>query len=91
MDKRTTGIIATVVTVLFCGCPGLGVCLWGGLTAAGLGTFETTFGTDTTTGQTPTWVGIVGLCAGLLLVLIPVAVGYFTLRNKPEGENVPAE
>lgn len=90
MDKRTTSIIAIVVSVLFCGCPGFGACLWGGLTAAGLGTYTTTFGDTTSSGQTPMALGIVGLCIGVLFMLIPVAVGFFTLRKKPETtENVP--
>ncbi len=33
MDKKTGGIIATIVAVLLCGCPGLCFCLFGAVTA----------------------------------------------------------
>ena len=36
MDTRTKGIIATIAAVLLCGCPGLLLCIFGGLTAAGV-------------------------------------------------------
>lgn len=85
MDKRTTSIIAIVVSVLLCGCPGFGACLWGGLIAAGLSTYTTTLGETTSSGQTPVGFGIVSLCIGVLLMLIPVAVAFFTLRKKPEN------
>ncbi len=41
VEKRTLGIILTIVTALFCGCPGMFICLLGGLSAAGLGTYTT--------------------------------------------------
>jgi hypothetical protein len=84
MDKRTTGIVATVAATLLCGLPGLCLCLFGALTAAGAMPYEYTLGSDSGTGTFPTVYGIVLLCVALILILIPVAVGYFTLRNKPE-------
>lgn len=83
MENRTTAIILTVVAVLLCGCPGMCVCLYGGLTAVGLGTYSSEFGDFVSTGQTPIWVGIVALCVGLLLMVVPVVVGVLTLRQKP--------
>jgi hypothetical protein len=85
MDRRTTGIIATVASGLLCGCPGLFLCLFGALSAAGLGTYE--LGTDT--GQIETGTGVLLLCVGILLALIPVAVGFFTLRNRPAVVTAP--
>ncbi len=83
MDKKTTGIIATVVSALLCGCPGLFLCLFGAASALGAGTFEL----GQRSGGVPKGVGVVLLCLGLLLALIPVGVGFFTLRNKPQEIN----
>ena len=33
MEKRTVGIVATVIAVLLCGCPGLLALCWGGIAA----------------------------------------------------------
>lgn len=80
MDKKTTGIIATVAAALLCGCPGLFLCVFGAASALGAGTFEL----GQRSGGVPKGVGVVLLCLGLLLALIPVVVGFFTLRNKPQ-------
>lgn len=80
MNNKNTGMIATVATVLLCGCPGLFLCLFGGLTAAGQGTFN-----DQSLSPA---VGFVLLCFSLILILIPVGVGFFTLRKKPETSGV---
>jgi hypothetical protein len=79
MDRRTTGIVATVASVLLCGCPGLFLCLFGALSVAGLGTYE--LGTDV--GRIESGTGAAILCLGLLLALIPLVVGFLTLRNRP--------
>ena len=79
MDKRTTGIIATVASVLLCGCPGIFLCIFGAATAMGGGTM--TLG-DTSQPMDPTF-GYV-LCLSLIFIAIPIAVGFFTLRKKPE-------
>jgi len=83
MQNKNTGIIATIAAVVLCGCPGLFLCLFGALTAAGQGTFN-----DASLSPT---VGIVLLCLSLIFILIPVGVGFFTLRKKPEvtTEEVP--
>lgn len=75
--NKNTGIIATVATALLCGCPGLFICLFGAITAAGQGTFN-----DASLDPT---VGYVMLCLSLIFILIPIAVGFFTLRKKPEA------
>ena len=84
MDRRTTGIVATIASTLLCGLPGLCLCLFGALTATGLMPYEYSLGTETGTGQLPSTWGFVTLCVALILILIPVAVGFFTLRKKPE-------
>ncbi len=77
MTNKNTGIIATVAAVLLCGCPGLFLCLFGALTAAGQGTFN-----DASLSPS---VGFALVCFALILILIPVGVGFFTLRKKPEA------
>jgi hypothetical protein len=88
MDKRTTSIIATVVAALFCGCPGLFSVCWGAMFAV----ISQIPGAeiDVMGSSDPSqalFTGIGALCGGLLLVLIPIAVGFFTLRKK---EDAPA-
>lgn len=91
MDRKTVGIIATVLTALFCGCPGLFTCLFGVLTALGLGTWTSSLGVQEYTGEIPTGSGYVMICVGVVFVLIPILVGIFTLRRKPQPpvEEVP--
>lgn len=74
MNDRNTGIIATIAAALLCGCPGLFLCLFGALTAAGQGTFNEA-------SLSPT-VGYTLVCLSLLMLLIPVGVGFFTLRKR---------
>jgi len=77
MNNKNTGIIATIATVVLCGCPGLFLCLFGALTAAGKGTFNNS--------NLPPTVGFVLLCLSLILILIPVGVGFFMMRKKPDA------
>jgi hypothetical protein len=74
MKNKTGGIIATLATLLLCGLPGLILLCMG---AAGIITPRPP--------DTPT-TGYVALlafiCVGLLLMLIPPVVAFFTLRNK---------
>jgi len=76
MNNKNTGIIATIASVVLCGCPGLFLCLFGALTAMGKGTFNES--------SLPNTTGFVLLCLSLIFILIPVGVGFFTLRKKPE-------
>ncbi|RCK77008.1 MAG: hypothetical protein ANABAC_3433 [Anaerolineae bacterium] len=80
MDKKTVGLIATIATVFLCGCPGIFLCIFGAASAFGAGTFEL----GEQSGQIPPSAGIPILCLGLLLMVVPVAVGFFTLRKKPQ-------
>jgi hypothetical protein len=82
MQNRTMGIIATVATSVICGCLALMSCIWGGLIASGT-PIDVTSGGVTAQQTLPSSVGFVLLCLSLLLILVPVAVGFFTLRKKP--------
>jgi len=66
-------------------------CIWGGMIAS-----NTPFTVTSTTGQEsvqtfPTTVGYVLLCLSVLMILVPVLVGFFTLRKKPEVAPVSDE
>ncbi len=89
MDKRTLGIILTIGTVLFCGCPGLGLCLAGGITAAGYGNYVDLQGRSSIV---PTGYGYGILCLGIVFVAIPIVIGVLMLRKPkavPPADNVP--
>ena len=77
MNNKNTGMIATIATVVLCGCPGLFMCLFGAITATGNGSFNEA-------SLSPT-VGIALICVALIFILIPAGVGFFTLRKKPES------
>ena len=82
MNNKNTGMIATIAAVVLCGCPGLFLCLFGALTAIGKGTLNNS-------NLSPS-VGFGLLCLSLIFVLIPVVVGFFTLRKKKDtGEATP--
>lgn len=87
MDKRTIGIIAVIVTVLCCGCPGLGMCLGGVLTLLGFGTYNVDLPGSSESGQTPPAYGLVFLCLAVIFIAIPVIVAIVTLR-KPKAVEV---
>ena len=84
MNNKNTGMIATIATVILCGCPGLFMCIFGAVTATGNMPFTTEMNGVSNSGTMPAGAGIAMLCFSLILILIPVAVGFFTLRKKPE-------
>ena len=84
MENKTVAIIATIAAVLLCGCPGIFLCVFGAITAMGNMPYSVTdFAGNTSTGSMPTSWGFAFLCVALIFILIPIAVGFFTLRNKP--------
>jgi hypothetical protein len=82
--NRNTAMIVTGATALLCGCPGLvSACM--GLMFAVVSLVP---GADidmmgSSDPQSALTFGIGGLCVGLILIVIPVVVGFLTLRNKP--------
>jgi hypothetical protein len=84
MQNRTIGIVATVLTALACGCASLFSCIWGFTIASGTPIDVTTNGVTTPQTISPA-VGYGLLCLSLVMILVPVAVGFFTLRKKPEA------
>jgi len=91
MQNKNTGIIATIAAVVLCGCPGLFLCIFGAVTATGNMPFNTELNGVSNSGTLPSTVGFVMLCLALIFILIPVGVGFFTLRKKPEvtTEEIP--
>ncbi len=94
MDKKTTGLIATIAAVLLCGCPGLfGLCFGATSVLAGLmpGSDIDVFGSSDPGAATT--MGFVFLCLSVIFIAIPIVVGVVTLRKKPAedgGEAPPA-
>ena len=83
MQNRTIGIVATVLTSIFCGCFSIMSCVWGVIIARGTPVNVTSNGITTPQTFSPT-IGYVLLCLSVFMILVPAAVGFFTLRKKPE-------
>ena len=85
MDKRTLGIIGLVVTVLFCGLPGLcGLCAGPIFVMVGMipGAEIDMFGSSEPSAAIAYGIGT--LCVSVLFVAIPVVIGFLTLRKKSD-------
>ncbi|MDO9303521.1 MAG: hypothetical protein Q7T89_19180 [Anaerolineales bacterium] len=83
--NKNTGMIATIAAALLCGCPGLFMCIFGAVTATGNMPYTTELNGVSSSGTMPAGAGIAMLCFSFILILIPIAVGFFTLRKKPEA------
>ncbi|MBK8821641.1 MAG: hypothetical protein IPN58_03260 [Anaerolineales bacterium] len=86
MNNKNTGLIATIAAVVLCGCPGLFMCFFGAIS-----TFVSFVpGADINVGgssdpASATAMGFVFLCLSVIFIAIPVAMGFFMLRKKPEA------
>jgi hypothetical protein len=85
MTNRNTGLIATIAAAVLCGRPGLFLCIFGAVTATGNMPYSTEVNGVSNSGVLPSTYGFVMLCLSLILILIPVIVGFLTLRKKPEA------
>lgn len=86
MEKRTTGLIATIATAVLCGCPGLfGLCLGGISLLASFvpGAEIDVFGSNDPAAAAS--MGFVALCLSVIFIAIPIVVGVVTLRRKPDA------
>ncbi|MCF6278565.1 MAG: hypothetical protein L3J16_07455 [Anaerolineales bacterium] len=90
MEKKTVGIIATVGTTFVCACPSLFLCAWGIAGIAGM-PITTTVGNQQNVAPMNISLAIGLLCLSLIGLAVPVAVGFFTLRKKPEDAAINAE
>lgn len=91
MNNKNTGMIATIAAVVLCGCPGLCFCIFGAVTAAGLMPYTTELNGVSNSGTMPASAGIAMLCFSIIAILIPIGVGFFTLRKKPEAAVAPSD
>ena len=73
-DKKKVGLFVTIGTVLLCGCPGLCVLASGAVFS--FGSSADSFNTNV---NNPLAVGIPLLCVGVLMLMIPLAAGIYTL------------
>ncbi len=81
--NRNTGLIATIVTVILCGCPGLLSFCMGfifSLVSFIPGADIDVFGSSDPTSAL--FFGLGQVCIGLIFVAIPIAVWYFMVRGK---------
>ena len=86
MKNKNSSMIALIAAVLLCGCPGVFALCWGGLMAV----VSFMPGADINIGgssdpQAALLSGLGSLCVGILFIAVPVAVGFFTLRKKPDA------
>jgi hypothetical protein len=86
--SRNASIAVTIITVLCCACPGLVMCVFGGLIGAGV-PLTTTLNDVSSVQTLPASYGVGLICLSVILILIPVAVGFFTLRKKPAAVESP--
>ncbi len=92
MDKRTAGIIATIATVVLCGCPGLiSLCMGAVFAIVGPipGANIDIFGNNDP--KSALGFGLGAMCLGIIFVAIPIVVGFLTLRKRPEVAPLPPD
>lgn len=83
MQNRTLAIVITAVTALCCLCLALFSCIWGVLIATGQPTTTTVDAVETV--QTlPAPLGFALICLSIIFIIIPIVIGFLTLRKKPE-------
>jgi hypothetical protein len=85
MDDRTKPIIATLASVVLCGCPGLFLFIFGFFAAAGNMPFKFELNGVSNSDVFPPTIGLVLICLSLILIVIPIVVGFLALRIKPAG------
>lgn len=86
MDKRTLGIIGLVITVLFCGLPGLcGLCAGPIFVVVGMipGSEIDIMGSSDPGAAIAYGIGTI--CVSVLFVAIPAVIGFLTLRKQPDA------
>ncbi|MEJ5239612.1 MAG: hypothetical protein WHS87_00225 [Anaerolineales bacterium] len=88
MDRKTATIL-TAVTAVICGCPGLASLCFGSffaLAGATPGAEIDVFGSSDPSSALALGLGMA--CFGVLGVLVPIIVGFVTLRKKKAESSV---
>ncbi len=83
--NKTTAIIITIVTALLCGCPGLVLAGIGVMAALGSQMPEV-MAQNVNTPQDVLLGSGIFVCFGGLMILIPVIVGFLSIRYAKSGE-----
>ena len=86
MERRTIGIIATVASAILCGCSGLFAVFFGGISA--LASLRPGANINVFGSSAPLTTGIIAICGGLIFIAIPIAIGFFTLRRRPDSSDM---
>lgn len=89
MEKKSVGLLALVITIMLCGLPGLcGLCAGPIFVLVGFipGSEVDIFGSNDP--MAAVIYGIGTICISVLLVAIPVVIGFLTLRMKSETTDV---
>jgi len=89
MKNRGLAIAITVITSLCCLCLAIVSCVVGGFAAAEV-PFETTVNGYTDYTYLPPTLGYVLIVLALFMVIVPVVVGFLTLRKRKDAA-APAE
>jgi hypothetical protein len=87
--SRNVGIAVTIVTALCCVCLALIACGFGGVIASGTPFNTSINGIDTGQATVAKSWGYFLICLSIIFIIIPVVVGFFTLRNKPAAVESP--
>jgi hypothetical protein len=79
---RNTALILTIASVILCGCPGLLSCFMGLIFAvvSAIPGAEIDIAGSSEPASALAF-GLGGICMGLILVIIPIAVWFFTMRR----------
>lgn len=85
--NRNTSIIITVVLALLCSCCSIFMCIMGFGGITGNGTYDLGGAQQ----PMPPAAGYAFLCLSFILIIIPIVVGFFLLRKKPEAAPVSDE
>jgi hypothetical protein len=64
------------------------MCVFGGMIGAGV-PLTTTLNGMSFSQKLPASYGVGLICLSIILILIPILVGFFTLRNKPGAVDSP--
>jgi phosphotransferase system glucose/maltose/N-acetylglucosamine-specific IIC component len=84
MSNRTTAIIITILAVLLCGCPGIAFLCFGVTDFIDYYALNSYIYGITDKTASDIW-GVIGLCAGMLFIVITIVVAIVVLRKKKEN------
>jgi len=90
-NTKTGGIIATIAAVIVCGCAALCLCLFGIGISFFPSVFSSTFGNQEFVSNIPAQIGYGLICLSIISIIIPIVIGFVTLRNKKPKKEEPSQ